>query len=211
MQLEPQALAPWLQRNIVDFEFSGEVQDHMRSIGLTIELREAASNDILQSLRFELLTPVVDMEEIADPALRAQLVAEEGQYSKIPFRVEQAFVRSGMDRRYFLRLVPLARKARGAAKGKNGKVPDFHDFLALQAQMARLRLDWRNGFSAVRCYHAEHPEACAHLSNPLYRPMPDVRPGDVLSRLPPQPSDTTNAVAEGRFDELFDLAFSDPA
>jgi len=233
MRATPNAFAAWIIQRTLSFDFEGkpdaervesDEESDPVSISLRLRLEEDLPDHFFLNLRVELLVPVVDPEQIEDAERREEVLRAEGQYSKIFLAVQCLEAEPGTKPEYVLHLTPIGR-GRGEQADFAKRQDNRDGLLTLADQMSRTahperrgeRLEWRNGFSLVRLYHARYPSAAdrVELPNPRYVPVIADRLRGLIARLPTgAPREDGAREDDEEIDRLLasaDDAFADPS
>jgi hypothetical protein len=208
--VKPNDLANYIRGLMVSYDLMPNIDPEAHSIQLKLELMEEVPEYLFLNMRFELLVPIQNLDEVKDLSKRLELIRTDRHYSKINFSVDE--VKSENDEKpcYTLLLTPTE---------------DDQSFQSLIHQMSQAGhpykagegLEWRNGFNLMRFYHAQNKGTRdrAHIVNPLYVPTTPTRLSkNVLSRLPVDRSRSNDAMSDSDEIEALlasaDDAFSDP-
>lgn len=225
MRITPNAYAAWISQRMLSFDFerlSNGFEEGPLSISLRMSLKEEVPEHLFLNLRFELVIPIVDPDQIEDAKRREEILLAESHCSKIYLAVERLEAEPGTKPAYILRLTPIERVP--DERADPAKMQDNREgLLTLIAQMAGTghpterggTLEWRNGFSLMRFYHARYRAAADRVetANPRHVPIAAIRLRGLIARLPTEKSETDpheDAEALERLLAEVDDAFSDP-
>lgn len=236
MGVMPKNLAAWIRQLMISAEFSPGIDPQTGAIGLRLDLSEEVPEHVFLKLRFELLIPIVNLDEV-DVAegdeetmrrlrlkKRLEIIAADQQHTRIAFAVDDVLSEPGSKPSYVLRLAPVARDPHetedAALMNDNRKaLESLVDEMRATAHPHRkdgARLEWRNGFYRVRFHHVKHRELGdrANFPNPRYVAVVANRLRGLMARLPTDEGATADPESDAReLDALLvaaDDAFSDP-